>query len=732
MGSVDDERAGRKSKMRVLLTNDDGPPHDAYSPYVRHFVDHVARHTGWELTICVPDRQRSWVGKAHFPNANPRASFIYTAVEAGDNGFDGPHAVPLRGSRLTRLAGCAAAQREVPAGHVEWCLLENSTPATCADIGLNHLVDGEFDLVVSGPNVGRNTSSAYITSSGTVGAAMNAVITNQVPAIALSWAYFDGAAVVSDALFRDASERSVELIQWLYSHWDPRVELYSINVPLKEGLRSARTLYTSIFPTQWCSVYSGVRVVPVGGAVGADGEAPAQDSVALEFQWSPNFAKAREAALSASGELYDGKVIEEGHISVTPLLANFQVVEEILGEPIMGDRDRTCAAITIPSTDYIYGPLTAALKRHLPELAIMDALPDLQSGQHSKVFHYGDYEQIDVDQLFSSSHYYANAYIYRKALIRKHFLSHTIHSYVVKRPESVLKRAYLESFNIEIDYAEFLDDALDENWELRQELEQETKWWILKPSMADKGQGIRIFKTIDDLQAIFDSFEEEETEDEESTRVVSSQLRNFIVQEYLPNPLLLPRMDNRKFHIRCYIVCNGDLQVYVYSRMLALFAPTPFVLPAANHEVTDIQSISCHLTNTCLQTDSGVAENAVREFDSLDDLTDVDKEKVKSQINDITKELFLAAVNLNRLHFQPLPNAFETFGVDFLVDENLNVKLLEVNAFPDFKQTGDDLKGLIDHLFDNIVSHCVNPMFGNPVNSDPTFVEVLKHSSHDW
>ena len=44
------------------------------------------------------------------------------------------------------------------------------------------------------------------------------------------------------------------------------------------------------------------------------------------------------------------------------------------------------------------------------------------------------------------------------------------------------------------------------------------------------------------------------------------------------------------------------------------------------------------------------------------------------------------------VHFQPLPNAFEVFGVDFLVDAAGTAWLLEINAFPDFKQTGDDLR----------------------------------------
>lgn len=75
-----------------------------------------------------------------------------------------------------------------------------------------HLLSNEpFDLVLSGPNVGRNTSAAYITSSGTVGGAMESVITGNTKAIAISWAYFNGLKNVSPLLMEKASKRSLDV-----------------------------------------------------------------------------------------------------------------------------------------------------------------------------------------------------------------------------------------------------------------------------------------------------------------------------------------------------------------------------------------------------------------------------------------------------------------------------------------------------------------------------------------
>ena len=54
--------------------------------------------------------------------------------------------------------------------------------------------------------------------------------------------------------------------------------------------------------------------------------------------------------------------------------------------------------------------------------------------------------------------------------------------------------------------------------------------------------------------------------------------------------------------------------------------------------------------------------------------------------------------------FQPLPNCFEHFGLDFMVDERLHVWLLEVNPGPDFKQTGAELQGVVARMLDASVT----------------------------
>jgi hypothetical protein len=76
-------------------------------------------------------------------------------------------------------------------------------------------------------------------------------------------------------------------------------------------------------------------------------------------------------------------------------------------------------------------------------------------------------------------------------LIRKHFLSRSLHAYVTKHPDSELKNASPKTFEIELSFVDELEELLlDELWELGKELEDGEKWWILKPCVDFPAQDL--------------------------------------------------------------------------------------------------------------------------------------------------------------------------------------------------------------------------------------------------
>lgn len=401
---------------------------------------------------------------------------------------------------------------------------------------------------------------------------------------------------------------------------------------------------------------------------------------------------------------------------------------------------------------YVQPIILSALQSHIPSNRLRLLSPDPsrslaeQVPKGAKVLQIRAYESIDFDHASENpGTSLINSYVIRKALIRKHFLSTTVDHWVAKNPESPLRGHVKASEPFEVDYAEFLDDALDETFDLRASLErngggggdpleaEEREWWILKPSMSDRGQGIRLFSTMEELQEIFDGWEADEPSsddddddgagayggDDDKDHITTSHLRHFVAQPYIHPPLLLPECGNRKFHIRAYVLCVGALKVYVSRSMLALFAGRAYSAPwekknkssGEDGDDQDEDYLDAHLTNTCIQGPKADA-GSVRRFWDVPGLTSAAKDDVFAQVCSVTGEVFEAAAKAMMVHFQPLGFAFEAFGLDFLVDAAGRAWLLEVNAFPDFKQTGDDLRDVVAEFWQGAVSRGVAPFVG--------------------
>ncbi|KAI1777311.1 sure-like protein [Hypoxylon cercidicola] len=781
--------------MHILVTNDDGPPSPTSSPYIHSFIRELHKR-GHTVSVCLPHTQRSWIGKAHMIGQTVKPLYYRPSAT-----FDPSPSAALRAQGNTYTRPSKNNQEE------EWILVDG-TPASCAQIGLHHFFQekGPVDLVVSGPNYGRNTTAVFALSSGTLGGALEAAICRR-KSIALSYAFFSRNH--DPTIIDGAARHSVRVIEKLYAQWptDKSIDLYSVNVPLIEGVEERKTLFTDMLQNYWGG--NGSCFEEVEGSVGDEDEeeeriresqeagtskdpGPEENGVVVEesrtryphrhFKWAPKFTDVhRSVEESPPGN--DGWAVKEGFTSVTPMKANFWNAATHLhgGELKLNTSDFKGTQMSMSTL--IYRPkqhfyaliayedpyvqpliLSALQKIFPPEAYTLLSMPgSAVSGEpvslsklvlgnsNSRILQITPYEAIDWEYVASHPETcLVNSYMLRKALIRKHYLSATVEQWIAKRPDSVLKTHVKRSEAFELDYAEFLDDALVEAFDLRASLErnaeaqptQKTEWWILKPSMSDRGQGIRLFSTMEELQDIFDQWEEDlpdsedESEDDDNGEreaddaagggntagITTSHLRHFVAQPYIHPPLLVSGPgSNRKFHIRTYVACFGNLDVYVYKQMLALFAGKPYVAPTTTADSSardggDQQiDLEAHLTNTCLQR--SVSDGTVQRFWDLP-LDEDKKHDVFTQICAVTGEVFEAAARTMLMHFRPLPNAFEIFGLDFLVDTAGTAWLLEVNAFPDFKQTGDELTPLVAGLWEEVLRRATGGFFGGGEGED--------------
>lgn len=116
----------------ILVTNDDGVDAVGLPPLIR------AVSAVGTVRAVVPDRERSWIGKA---------------ITRHD---------PIRVETVRR----GGVEIQATTGY----------PADCTQLAVNALFDEPPSLVVSGINIGYNHGSAYLQSSGTVGAVLEAAI----------------------------------------------------------------------------------------------------------------------------------------------------------------------------------------------------------------------------------------------------------------------------------------------------------------------------------------------------------------------------------------------------------------------------------------------------------------------------------------------------------------------------------------------------------------------------
>jgi tubulin--tyrosine ligase len=131
-------------------------------------------------------------------------------------------------------------------------------------------------------------------------------------------------------------------------------------------------------------------------------------------------------------------------------------------------------------------PLTDSLvRRALTQIdtPISFISKDERSRTDTPLLQWCTYDEMDHELAhFRRDNVLSSSYTFRKALIRKHYLSRVLQSYLKKQPHSVLKDGFPLTYEIEISFADELDEMwTDELWDLGEKLDAGRSWWILKP-----------------------------------------------------------------------------------------------------------------------------------------------------------------------------------------------------------------------------------------------------------
>ena len=234
--------------------------------------------------------------------------------------------------------------------------------------------------------------------------------------------------------------------------------------------------------------------------------------------------------------------------------------------------------------------------------------------------------------------------------------------------------------------------------------------WIVKPTFQNRGRGIEIVNSVQELEKVIQNFMSE-GRSSISKSVLSQKI---LVQKYCENSLLI---DKRKFDIRVWCLLDHNLNAFICREGYLRFSSFSFSLENAHDKLI-------HLTNNAIQRNSeqygSFEKGNQRGFSDLRNskfISSFDKIYLKIRL---ICSLVLHSVT-SKLNYNRRKNCFEIFGFDFLLDKSETPWLLEVNINPCLETSSPLLEKLIPRMLDDAFKLTLDHWYSNQVDLTVVF-----------
>ena len=243
--------------------------------------------------------------------------------------------------------------------------------------------------------------------------------------------------------------------------------------------------------------------------------------------------------------------------------------------------------------------------------------------------------------------------------------------------------------------------------------------WIVKAPNLNRGRCIKVFndyeKIIKFIKEIakgnaheYDNINEEKENkiDDIGYKYKSDKI---IIQKYIEKPFLY---NGRKFDIRIWVLLTHKMCAY-------MFKEGHLKVSSINYDL-DSNNSFIHLTNYSLQKynkhfseyekGNEVSFETFQKY--INDKLKKDikfKEIVYPQFTEIIKHTIKSSKNL--INIKHRKNCFELMGYDFLLDEDFNVFLLEINSNPGLEISSEIIKMLVPRMIDDALRLTADEIF---------------------
>lgn len=241
--------------------------------------------------------------------------------------------------------------------------------------------------------------------------------------------------------------------------------------------------------------------------------------------------------------------------------------------------------------------------------------------------------------------------------------------------------------------------------------------WISKVAGLNRGLGIEIFSSLDELKKVImnlhTGYQEKIIQNKHkiSRSKIVIKADKFVIQKYIERPLLF---EDRKMDIRVWVLMTHEMKIHVFQECY-------FRLSSEKYTINNLQEKFVHLTNNALQkySENFDADETLKSIDQFDHFI---RESAKVEYNfrrdsfPVIKEhiKLVGKIAENKINFNNKKLTFEIFGFDFMMDTNFGVWLIEVNSNPSITTPGTLLKAYVPRMLDDAFKITIDKVFPGP------------------
>ncbi|CAD8174119.1 unnamed protein product [Paramecium octaurelia] len=309
----------------------------------------------------------------------------------------------------------------------------------------------------------------------------------------------------------------------------------------------------------------------------------------------------------------------------------------------------------------------------------------------------------------------------------------------------------LDSTTLQNDFKKFVDYFV----EIKKD-KQLKNVWLLKPPDLNRGRGIQLFSDLKVLINQIDEFCKTRSVNKQimpSSRATKTLLiqypesnektgqaqieftldqtpnqdRILVLQKYLETPLLY---NGRKFDFRIWVLIDHSCKYYIFKEGYLRLASEHF-------DINNLKSLYIHLTNNAIQKNhhnyckyelgNQLSFQDLQQYLTSQKNTKVSSVGIVQKMKELIHQtIFCACTKLRNNHrdFQ-----FEIFGYDFMIDNNGNIWLIEINTNPCIEESSPLLQKLIPRMLNDAFRLTIDKIFSPFKTTQDNFLNNLHEFS---